>query len=137
MFSDILACREVFQASWEKTITPLDTCGNIVLSGENYMRIMNCNNPVVNSIKENFEIWAKKRNLIPLFSEGQNTSILFDTVAIYLAFSEELLNVENLKIEVTETGLTKISENGSNIRCAISWKDVQAYKNLIINRLIS
>lgn len=134
---NIQACREVFQASWEKTITPLDTCGNIVLSGENFDRIMNCNNTIVNLIKENFGIWVKKRRRTKLMEEEHKTSILFDTVAIYLGFSEELLNIEELKIEVTEKGLTRISEKGNNIRCATSWKDEQVFKNFIVNRLIN
>lgn len=137
VFSDIKSCQEVFQAPWEKTITPLDTCGNIVLSGENFERIMHCDNPVVTSIKENLEIWIKKRKLTGLFKTQKKTSILFDTVAIYLAFSEELLNIQNLKIEVTKIGQTKESENGNLVRCAISWKDVQAFKDLIVQRLIS
>ncbi len=134
---NIQACKEVFQAPWEVTITPLDTCGNIILSGENFKRIMNCNNPIVNLIKENFEIWAKKKRQTSLIHEEQKTTILFDTVAIYLAFSEELLNIETLRIEITEKGLTQINEKGNNIRCATSWKDEQAFKDLIVNRLIN
>ena len=137
---DIQSCRDVFHAPWEKTITPLDTCGNIVLSGEHFERIMNCDNTIVNLIKENFEIWAKEwakeRNLTKLITEDKKTTILFDTVAIYLAFSEELLNIEELKIKVTENGITKLSEEGNNIRCATSWKDVQAFKDLLVNRLV-
>lgn len=134
---NIQACREVFQAPWEITITPLDTCGNIRLSGENFKRIINCSNPIVNSIKENFKIWAKKRRYSNLIRKEQRTSILYDTVAIYLAFSEELLNIENLKIEVTKKGLTKITEKGNNIRCATSWKDLKSFKDLIVNRLVN
>ncbi len=137
VFSDVIACRKVFQAPWEKTITPLDTCGNIVLSGENYKQFMKCNNPVVDAIKECFELWVEKTGLGSLISKEQKTSILFDTVAIYLAFSEELLNIDDLKLEVTETGFTKISKKGNNIRCARSWKDLQAFKNFIVNRLTS
>ncbi|KKN43148.1 hypothetical protein LCGC14_0705940 [marine sediment metagenome] len=133
---NIQACRDVFQAPWEKTITPLDTCGNIVLSGDNFERIMNCDNTIVKLIKENYKIWAKENNLTKLITEDKKTSILFDTVAIYLGFSEELLNIEDLKIEVTDKGITKISENGNNIRCATSWKDVQAFKNMLVNRLV-
>ena len=132
---NIKACREVFQAPWEKTITPLDTCGNIVLSGVLLERIMKCDNLVVKSIKENYNIWKKK--LIPklIMVKKNQTSVLFDTVAIYLGFSEDLVNIENLKIEVTDSGLTKISEKGNLIRCATSWKDVQAFKTLLVDRL--
>ena len=58
-------------------------------------------------------------------------------MAIYLGFSEELLNIEDLKIDVNTKGVTKISEKGNNIRCATSWKDVQAFKDLIVNRLVN
>jgi len=118
---DIQSAREVFHAPWEKTITPLDTCGNIVLSGKHFERIMNCDNTIVNSIKENFEIWAKKNDLTELITQDKKTSILFDTVAIYLGFSEELLKIEDLKIEVTDEGMTKISENGNSIRCIFKY----------------
>jgi len=137
VFSDIQSCQEVFRAPWEKTITPLDTCGNIVLSGENFEQIINCDNPIVTSIKENLEIWIKKRKQSELLKTQKKTSILFDTVAIYLAFSEELLNIQNLKIELTKIGQTKESENGNLIRCATSWKDIQAFKDLVVQRLIS
>ncbi|MFW9950621.1 MAG: nucleoside hydrolase [Candidatus Thorarchaeota archaeon] len=140
IMGNIKACKEVFQAEWEKTITPLDTCGNIVLSGKSFEQFMNTNNPIVNSIKENYEIWADSpsiRRLMPSNTKENRSSILFDTVAIYLAFSEELLNIQSLKIEVTDNGLTKISDNGNKIRCATSWKDVQAFKDLIVNRLIN
>jgi inosine-uridine nucleoside N-ribohydrolase len=134
---NIKACRDVFQAPWEKTITPLDTCGNIVLSGVLFERFLNCDNLVVKSIKENFEIWKKK--IIPklILAKKNESSILFDTVAIYLGFSEELLNIEELKIEITDRGLTQISERGNLVRCATSWKDVQAFKNLLVDRLIN
>jgi len=132
---NIKACREVFQAPWEKTITPLDTCGNIVLSGLLYERFLKCDNLIVKSIKENYEVWKKK--FIPklLLAKKNETSILFDTVAIYLGFSEELLNIEELKIEVTDRGSTQISDKGNLIRCATSWKDVQAFKEFLVNRL--
>ena len=133
---DIQSCRDVFHAPWKKTITPLDTCGNIVLSGDNFEQIMNCDNTIAKLIRENFEIWAKKKRLTKLITEDKKTSILFDTVAIYLGFSEELLNIEDLKIKVTEKEITKISEKGNDIRCATSWKDVQAFKDLIVNRLV-
>ena len=136
VINDIQACRDVFQAPWEKTISPLDTCGSIVLSGEYFERIMNCDNIIVKLIKENFEIWAKK-NRPKLITEEKKTSVLYDMVAIYLCFSEELLNIEELKIEVNEKGITKISEKGNNIRCATSWKDVDAFKDLIVNRLVN
>ncbi len=132
---NIKACRDVFKAPWEKTITPLDTCGIVKLSGALLKRFTMCDNLVVKLIKENFEIW--KRKILPrlLMVRKNETSILFDTMAVYLGFSEEFLNIEELKIEVDEHGSTLISEKGNMIRCATSWKDLEKFKTLLVDRL--
>ena len=31
-----LACQKVLEASWPKLITPLDTCGTVILEGERF-----------------------------------------------------------------------------------------------------
>jgi inosine-uridine nucleoside N-ribohydrolase len=138
VMGNINACKAVFQVEWKKTITPLDTCGDVILSGKNFEQFVDSNNPIVNSIKENYEIWANSPSIKRLMhsdTKKNSSSILFDTVAIYLAFSEDLLHIENLKIEITDMGLTKISDMGDEIRCATSWRDIQAFKDLIVNRL--
>ncbi len=131
---NIQACKEVFEATWEKTITPLDTCGKIILSGKHYESLLESNDLIANLIKDNYAIWKTK--IKPNLLKENQTSVLYDTVAIYLGFSEEFLNIEELPIEVTSRGLTKISENGNLIRCAISWKDLDAFKALLVDRLI-
>jgi hypothetical protein len=97
---------------------------------------MKCDNVVVKSIKENIDIWKKK--IIPklILTKKNQTSALFDTVAVYLGYSEELLNIEELKIEVTDDGFTQISNKGNLIRCATSWKNLQLFKELLVDRLI-
>ena len=135
---DIKAFREVVQAPWEKTITPLDTCGSIVLSGRFYQTFLDCENSIVNVIKENYRLWAKKSviNKILKNDPERNSTVLFDTVAVYLAFSEDLLNIEELKIEITDEGYTIISEKGNTIRCATSWKNKRGFKELLVDRLV-
>jgi len=134
---NVKACREVFQAPWEKTIAPLDTCRDVVLEGPVLERFIKSDNSIANSIKENYDIW--KKNLIPklIMVHKNRTSSLFDTVAIYLGFSENLLNIEELKIEVADSGLTQIVDNGTLIRCATSWKDIEMFKNTLVDRLIN
>lgn len=133
---NIQACRDAFHASWKKTITPLDTCGHIRLKRNNFQKISSSDKSIPRLIMENFRIWAKKTGQTSLIQEKQRTSILFDIVAIYLAFSEELINIENLRIDIDDKGYTKITEIGDNIRCATSWKNEKGFKDLIVNRLI-
>ena len=136
IIKNIEACKEVFEAPWEKTITPLDTCGSIVLEREDFNRFMKSESNIATLVKENFEIWVKKTRASKWTIEKQQTSVLYDTVAIYLGFSEELLNIEELNIEVTEKGLTQVNKQGNKIRCATSWKDLQRFKDFLVNRLI-
>lgn len=131
---NIHACKHVFSASWEKTITPLDTCGSVVIKGELFKKVMNSDNETVRLIKEHSEIWNQKSKIV--IPEGQ-TSTLYDTAAIYLGFSENLMKIEELPIEVTTRGQTKISEKGNLIRCATAWKDLDEFKELLVNRLVS
>jgi inosine-uridine nucleoside N-ribohydrolase len=64
------------------------------------------------------------------------SSILFDTVAVYLAFSEELLVMEKLGVKVTDDGYTIIDDSARMINCATAWKDLPAFEDFLVRRLI-
>lgn len=120
-------CQKVFTADWDMTITPLDTCGLVRLSGAKYKKVCESNDPITKAVIENYNIWAN--------GTPNESSVLFDTVAIYLAFSEELLVMERLGIRITDDGFTIIDENAKRINCATSWKDLSAYEDFLVNRL--
>jgi inosine-uridine nucleoside N-ribohydrolase len=131
------ACQEVFAAPWDMAITPLDTCGLVQLEGRKYQAVRDCEDPLVQALIENYRIWA--RNLPPsagrLDAEVQS-STLFDTVAIYLAFSEELVVMEELTIRVTDDGYTVVEEGAKEVNCAVDWRDLAAFEDLLVRRLI-
>jgi len=133
--SDPKAAQKVFSAPWEMTITPLDTCGFVKLKGEKYQKIRECSDPLIQDLMENYKIWLKSRaeNWLEIFET--RSSILFDTVAVYLAFSDDLLVMENLGIRVTVDGYTIIDEKARTIRCAVEWKDLPAFEDFITERL--
>ena len=131
------SCQKVFSTPWDITITPLDTCGIVQLKGEKYQRVRNSNDPLVGAVMENYDCWTR-HNVNPLyrgFDPEKESSILYDLVPIYLAFSEALLNMENLPIAVSDDGYTRIDDSGSLIRCAVTWKDLPAFEDMIISRL--
>ncbi|MFO8017880.1 MAG: nucleoside hydrolase [Promethearchaeia archaeon] len=137
IIADLPAAQQVFQADWNMTITPLDTCGIVTLSGDYLRTLKNAQDPIVNTLLDTYHFWLEhgdpgKRKV----SKGK-TPVLFDTVAAYLALSEKYLNIEELRIKINHKGLMIIDENGKNIRCATSWKDLNAYKEWLVNRLIS
>ena len=65
----------------------------------------------------------------------EKSSTLFDTVAVYLAFSEELLEMEEMGLRVTDDGYTLPDENAKPVRCAMRWRDLSAFEGLVVQRL--
>ncbi len=131
---DPKACQAAFTAAWPMTITPLDTCGIVRLKGEKYRKVAESADPIAKAVIENYRIWWKAHN--PGKPEKIDaSSVLFDTVAAYLSFSTELLNMERLPIRVTDDGFTREDPQGKAMECALSWKDLGAFEDLLVARL--
>jgi inosine-uridine nucleoside N-ribohydrolase len=129
------ACRRVFAAPWDVTITPLDTCGIVKLEGKKYRAVRDCQDPLIQALIENYCIWARNAERGQGLDLQTHSSVLFDTVAVYLAFSQELLVVERLPIRVTDDGHTVVDDDARTINCATGWKDLEAFEDLLVQRL--
>jgi inosine-uridine nucleoside N-ribohydrolase len=134
---NVAACRKSLSAAWDVTITPLDTCGIIDLSGERYARVRSAKDPLTAALVENYRLWsaAQQRPAGQADPWTTRSSTLFDTVAVYLAFSEQLLKMEELPIEVTDQGMTVIQPGAKRMRVATEWKDLDAFRDLLVDRL--
>ena len=137
-----LSCKSVFEAGWEKEITPLDTCGNIILTGDNFQRVRNSADDLVRAVIENHLIWYEAVASSPVvgpfikkMDPQIQSSILYDCVAIYMAFSRDGLVYEKLPITITEDGKTLIDDDGSVVNCATSWSDIEAFYSFLSARL--
>ena len=131
------ALRAVFRAPWECTVTPLDTCGLVKLSGAKYDRVFRCKAPGIRALMENYRIWLPNaRWLKPRPRPTNQSTTLFDTVAVYLAFSEDLVKMEDIPLRVTDDGRTVVDKSGRPIRCAMAWKDLGAFEDLLVKRLV-
>lgn len=128
---DVAACRKVFTAPWEMTITPLDTCGLVHLRGEKFKAVREAADPLAAAVIENYRLWAKKARK----EELDGSSTLFDTVAVYLAFTDALCRMETLGIRITDDGRTAIDEAAKKVRVATEWKDMGAFEDLLVRRL--
>ena len=136
-------CRKVFIAGWEITISPLDTCGMLMLKGDRYQQVLQSPQPLARALMENYRLWLDARkntdetrtDIYPGIYFEQST-LLCDTAAVYLAFSEELATIEDLGITVTDDGRTRIDPQAKRIRCATSWKDLAAFEAILVQRLI-
>jgi inosine-uridine nucleoside N-ribohydrolase len=132
--ADVVSSRIVFQAPWPKLITSLDTGWLVVLKGLLYQQLWNSRDPVVLSILENYQIWAKK---FMKWNYHKTSTNLFDTVAIYLAIAEDLVEIEELPLIIDDKGYTRINPAGSKVRCALRWKSLDGYFQWLVNRLLS
>ncbi len=134
---DVPACQKVFVAPWEMTITPLDTCGIINLEGERYQQLRTSKDPVAAAIVENYRLWSAAQKRQPNQADPFETrsSILFDTVAIYLGYTDEWLKMERLPITVTDAGMTAIQPGAKEMNVATEWKNLDAFRDLLVERL--
>ncbi|HNZ17249.1 MAG TPA: nucleoside hydrolase [Candidatus Hydrogenedentes bacterium] len=131
--ADIEAARAVFQAPWEIVMNPLDLCGNLRLAGEPYLRVADCAAPRAQAVIENYTAWTNRDN------HPQNaSSILFDTVSVYMAVDTSLCRMETVRLSIDDAGNTVPDENGRPVQCALGWKTPEAedhYKELLIRAL--
>jgi inosine-uridine nucleoside N-ribohydrolase len=132
---DPKTCQQVFTASWEMTITPLDTCDKIALSGEKYQRVFQSKDPVAAAIITNYRLWATARGQGSPEGCPTRSTTLFDTVAVYLAFSQEWCDMETLGIRVTDDGMTVEDPQAKKMDVALKWKNLAAFEDLLMQRL--
>jgi inosine-uridine nucleoside N-ribohydrolase len=133
--ADPKSCQKVLSAPWDITITPLDTCGLVTLDGERYQQIHDARNPVAAAIIENYRLWRKSQDSKSDDAE-HHSSVLFDTVAVYLAFRQDLCQMEKLGIRVTDKGLTVIDDQAKRMNVATAWKNLDGYRDLLVTRLL-
>jgi len=132
------SAQHVFSAPWDMTVTPTDTCSVVRLLGEKYKKVRDCKDPLVQALIENYRIWKKSDELNDFYKDldpDSESSILFDTVAVYLAFADELLKMENIPLRVTADGFTRIDEAAKVINCAIEWRDLESFEDFLVDRL--
>jgi hypothetical protein len=56
-------------------------------------------------------------------------------VAVYLAFARQFCKMERLGIRVTNDGLTVMDERAKRMNVATEWKDLEGFRDLLVNRL--
>ncbi|HET6873722.1 MAG TPA: nucleoside hydrolase [Acidimicrobiales bacterium] len=133
VLSDVPAFRAVLAAPWEVTITPLDTCGSVVLRGERYASLHASQDPLVRAVMLNYRQWLEAVGQIELYRE--RTTTLFDTVAVYLAYAEDLVDIEELDIVVDDDGRLRVDPEGRRLRAATAWHDPEAFADHVVQRL--
>jgi len=132
---DPKSCQVVFAGDWlSRTITPIDTCELAKLTGEDYARLLDSDDPVLQAMLENHRLWSK----VWMKTERPPTesSVLFDTVAVHLAYSRAFLKMERMSLIVTDDGFTVRDPAGAEFDVAIDWVDLDGYHAYLSRRLL-
>ena len=130
------ACKQMFDKFPDITITPLDTCGIIRLTGKKYKKVHNCHCPLIKELIKSYYSWAEESVWTEEDPQVQSSK-LFDTLPVYLTLSEEYVKIENLGIKVTDDGYTLIDNQEKVIRCATKWDKFNLFEDWLVNRLTS
>jgi inosine-uridine nucleoside N-ribohydrolase len=138
--NDVPSFQTVIAAPWIDTlITPLDTCGLVVLEGERYQRVYHSELPRMKAVIENYIPWIKRVKWTKVdesYTKVKSTT-LFDCVAVYLAYAEDLCDIEEVCITTDDEGFNHIDPDGAKIRAALAWKNLDGFYDHLVERLLA
>ena len=132
------AARALLGAPWvEAVATPLDTCGLVQLKGERYARVRDSKDPLARAVIDAYRLWCPRQEWCakdPEFVTAKS-STLFDTVAVYLAISRDLVRTETTGVRVTDEGMTVPDPASRPLAWATEWKDLGGFEEWLAARL--
>jgi len=130
---DVPAVRTVLAAPWSVTITPLDTCGSVLLRGDDYQRVLASSEARTRIVLDTYREWLDAGSASDLYERRSTT--LYDCVAIHLAHDETLYEIEELPLAVDDDGLMRIEDGAPVVRVATRWRDERAFIDHLVERL--
>jgi inosine-uridine nucleoside N-ribohydrolase len=132
------AARAVLGAPWlDAIVTPLDTCSVVQLRGARYARVRDAEEPLLRALMENYRLWCPHQDR-EVCAPGQpevESTVLYDTVAVYLSFSRAFLQTERLGVRVTDAGMTVEDAARRPLTWATRWTSLDDYEGWLAARL--
>lgn len=134
--TDLNASRLLYGTELDYCMIPLDVCGTIRLTGEDYETVCRSTSPAARAVMENYRVWdedyfggARK------YPIGESSTILYDLAPLwYLEFPEKF-TVERLHISVTEAGLTAEDLKGTYMKVATALSGLEELQALTARTL--
>jgi len=137
---DPAALRAVLSAPWRDILlTPLDTCGIVSLGGERYHSLWSATgDATLRALIESYCVFSQRQNWMKCDFFSTRSTTLFDCVAVYLAYSEDLVETEVIPFEITDDGFTRRSAAGPfKARVAIRWRNRDGFEADLAGRLLA
>ena len=93
---------------------------------------------MVKALLESYRIWEPRFRFGRHDTESES-SVLYDALAVALAYRPELCAIEELRLEVTADGFTRRAADGGPVRAALSWPQEgrAAFERFLVDRLLA
>jgi inosine-uridine nucleoside N-ribohydrolase len=105
--ADPKAAQLLFASGVPLTVAPLDATAMLKLDRTMLERIFAAGSPVTYQVQALYQLWDQKE-----------APVMFDAVAVALAFDEHFCKMEELCIEVDDKGFTRVGKGKANARVA-------------------
>lgn len=122
--SDVKAAQTVFQSDIPLVVAPLDATSMLALNESQRAKIFSANTPLTHQLQALYAMWDKP------------TPVLYDPVAVTLAFEEDFCKFQRLDISVNDRGMTTVGKGKPNARVATGI-DKEAFLNWYVERIAS
>ncbi len=133
---DPKALQVVLSAGWPCAITPLDTCGRFILDAGDMAAVSASSDPFARAAVANSQAWLPNAPWMAKdFDLKQHSSILFDVVAVAMAYDTSSLVMEPLPIAVRDDGMTVVDPTGHPVQVATAWRDMTALRRSLVTTL--
>jgi inosine-uridine nucleoside N-ribohydrolase len=107
---DVPAARKVLASGVPLVVAPLDATATLALDEPARRRLFSACTPLTFQVQALYQLWDKP------------TPVLFDPAAIALSFTEKLFTLEDLRLEVDDSGITRTAAGKANARVATAVK---------------
>src|SRR5262249_55786191 len=95
---DVPSAKAVFAAGLPLTVVPLDATATVSVDKQARERLFAARTMLTYQVQNLYELWEKE------------TPVLFDPVAVATVFSDKFLTFKDLRLEVSDAGMTLVKE---------------------------
>lgn len=120
--SDVQAAQAVFASGVPLVVAPLDATAELKLDARATRRILDTRSASTNQLAALLDLWDRK------------DPVLFDPLALTLAFTERFCTMESLALRVDDRGMTHVVPGKANARVAVR-TDRAAFLAWVADRL--
>lgn len=148
---DIGAFAEVLASDWEITLAPLDSCGLIQLAGDRYAQLREASAPALDCLFRAYREWCLDlpetadadddfarlvNDWRPRSMHERSSSILFDTLVVFLAYGTGFIELERMTVSMDERGVLGEASRGRPVSVAMSWTDREGFLDHLTARML-